>query len=270
MGSGYKAQPEGMAAIVAEFKSIHQAQAALNRRITALGIQVDPATDSIVLPPGRSVRIYDEDSNLIGTLGADATDGSTGLKVYDTSGNLIGFMGSGIGGSGIEINRPDGSLSFIARTSSGGFFGIYDRSGNYVITDDVDSAQGIARPYVPLGGFADVSYPTQTTTSSTFVTVANAIGYKQHPNVVAWVMVRADASTTSGEVRLTDASGTQIGSTAAITAGAFGFVKLGPAALAGSHESQVTVNLQIRRTAGTGAVGVRGVSLWGVESGFAS
>lgn len=267
MGSGYAAQRTGTDAIVQKFKSIQVEQAAMRKRLTALGVQVDPATDSIVLPHGRTLRIYDESDNLIQTIGGDASDSSAGLKVLDESGNLIGFLGQAAGGTGLEVHRPDGSLSFLANTSySGGYVGAFDRGGNAVVTDDIDSGQGLARPYIPLAAFVDTSAPTQTTTSSTFVQIATASGYKQHPKVHAWVLVHSSAADTTGEVQLVDASGTQIGTTATIAASTLTAVEIGPADIAGAHEQLVTIDIQIRRTAGTGTIGARGIALWGVES----
>jgi len=267
MGSGYAAQRTGTDAIVQKFKSIQVEQAAMRKRLTALGVQVDPATDSIVLPHGRSLRIYDESDTLVGTIGADATDSSTGLKVFDTSGHMIGFLGQAAGGTGLEVHRPDGSLSFIANAShSGGYVGAFDRGGNAVLTDAIDSGQGLARPYIPLAAFVDTSAPTQTTMSSTFVQVATASGYKQHPKVHAWVLVHSSAADTTGEVQLVDGNGTQIGTTATIAASTLTAVEIGPADIGGVHEEFITVNIQIRRTAGTGTIGARGIALWGVES----
>src|SRR5689334_6620819 len=77
------------------------------------------------------------------------------LKVVDTDGGLLAALGDlGSGYRGTVINRAGGSTAFaIYGTGSGslsGFVGLYDRSGNYIVTDDAASSRGLARPYIPL------------------------------------------------------------------------------------------------------------------------
>lgn len=146
-------------------------------------------------------------------------------------------------------------------------FTIYDRAGNVVSADDTNTGVGIANPYIPVGVFADITGPTNTTTSATFAAMQWADSYQQHPKVTASVLVQSSAATT-GEVRLT-IGGTQIGSTLSIGAAAFGQFTILPALWPSgtfSFGQRTVVQLEARRLTGTGTIGVRGLGLWGVQS----
>lgn len=187
------------------------------------------------------------------------------LRVYDTLGNLIGFLGTTAGGeTGFFVQRADGTSSFYAWTSGGGFAAMFDRASNYVVTDDATSGQGLARPYVPLGSFVDNSAPTRSTMSTSWTTLQTLSGYKQHPKITMQVLVQTGTGTT-GDVRVVDQNGVQVGATQSIAAAALEYRTI-QGALAGAHMLGVSLNLQARVTSGVGAIGVRGGAAWGVES----
>jgi hypothetical protein len=192
-----------------------------------------------------------------------ATIKGDGLTILDANGNMIGKLGAFANGTGVALYRNDGSLAFDVFA---GFVGIYDRAGNYIVTDDTTSGQGTARPYIPFGAFADNSAPTQTTQSATFSTVSTLIGYKQHPKITAQILCRSDTAGTTGEARLIDQNGAQVGPTITIPSADFSYHTIPASPLAGSYLAGISLNLQIRRTAGTGNISARGVSAWGVES----
>jgi hypothetical protein len=178
--------------------------------------------------------------------------------------------GSGRNQQVFALGRDDGTIAF-ALADLGTVldhphqqnWAFYDRGANIVFADDTDSGQGIARPYIPLGAFMPNTYPTETTTSSSFVTLQTLVGFKQQPKVVMQVLVRADDPSTDGEIRVIDQDGNVIGGVQTVSAGAFGYINIGPAALPGAHELAISLNIQARRTSGTGTIGIRGISAWG-------
>lgn len=197
------------------------------------------------------------------------------LRVYDDDGSVLAVLGDLSNGyRGTIINRAGGDPAFeIYGTGPGamsGFVGLYDRSGNYVVTDDAFSARGLARPYIPIP-MQDLSAPTATTTSSTFVDICGGVSAIQHPVMYAYLLVRSDDASTTGEVRLTLDS-VQVGPTLTVTAGQFAAVPLGDPFAVTVNESVYgaihTLSLQARRTAGTGTVGAKVLSLLGLESSF--
>jgi hypothetical protein len=147
---------------------------------------------------------------------------------------------------------------------------LYDRSANFVVSDDEAAHRGLARPYIPLhaGG---LDTPTATTTSATFADVAAGSAILQHAALYAHLLVRASDGTTSGEARLV-VNGVQVGSTLTIGLGANAEATIGPAAvsaaLGATYSSILRVAIQTRRTAGTGTVGVRLLSLLGLDSAW--
>jgi hypothetical protein len=143
----------------------------------------------------------------------------------------------------------------------------FDRSGNTVVSDDTVSGQGLARPYIPLGVWADyLSFPTATTTSPTFVSLQALFGYKQHPKLNIAVTVHSSDSSTTGEVQVVDQDGNVLGGVQTVAGGEYQIVSIGPVALAGAHEQSIQLNIQARVTAGSGTIGVRGLQAVGVAS----
>ncbi|MGI5247764.1 hypothetical protein [Dactylosporangium sp. CA-139066] len=171
------------------------------------------------------------------------------LAVLDTDGRVIARLG----------NRGDGFRGVIQ----------YDRAGNYVASDDVYAGQGIARPYVPLT-LGELSAPAATTTSATMVDLAAGSAIVQHAGLYLHLLVRTSDGTTAGEARLT-VGGTQVGATLTIAAGANAEAVIGPAAVGGAggaYGSIQRIAVQARRTAGSGTIGVRALSLLGVDSSW--
>lgn len=211
----------------------------------------------------------------IGAGGITVKDGGT-VKVIDAAGNTLAVLGdlsSVIGGRrGVWLGRADGSPA-IAVYGTGpddtGFVGIYDLSGNYIITDDVYSRRGLGRPYLQLS-VGEITAPTATTTSGTFTDLLTGRNSVQHPVLYAYVLVRASDGTTAGEVRLA-LDGTAVGPTIAIAAGEYAFKDVGPFRVPdpGTYGSLKGLAVQARRTAGAGNVGVRVMSILGLESSWA-
>ncbi len=208
--------------------------------------------------------------------GGDVTVGQGGtFKVATSTGGPQFYVGQispnhpdGSAQRGLLLYREDGTpvLSVYTADSSPQGLVIYDAGGNVVFADDRVSGQGLASPYLGQSGwFGATEYPTATTTGGGFVTVQHLPWIKQHPRVEANYLVRCSDGATSGEIRLVDDSGTQIGPTVAVGLGGFTYNSLaGP--LAGVFQQRMYLHWQARTTAGTGTIGVKGLSTYGIQS----
>lgn len=183
-------------------------------------------------------------------------------------GDLIDGTGSYVG-TGFLFEAPDGGdiASFSYNSVTGGqTTNLHDSQGNVVIGNDVDSGQGIARPYVPMGGFARARYAdwSISSTSATFETLWRGEMIKQHPRMSVATLSSMDTSGSTGEVRVL-VDGVQMGSTQTI-----GFAQttslIGPAAVAGSHMKLLVVEVQGRVATGTGALRVEPLHCLGRQS----
>lgn len=172
----------------------------------------------------------------------------------------------------IWLRREDGTLAVAvyadpATTGSDRQgVAILDYNGRIVMADDVIHG-GLARPWVSASGWYDVTgveTPVSVTTSSTFAAVVEQEIYQQHPHIRVVVRVRTSNGTTAGEVRLTCDSD-QIGSTVTIAAGTYGQYEIeGDSLIPPGGWGRLLV--EARRTAGSGTIGVRGLTTWGTQS----
>lgn len=176
---------------------------------------------------------------------------------------------------GVDIRRPGGEPAFWTYGTDEGvssFWGLYDKKGNYVITDDAWTGRGLARPYIPLQVGDWASPPTATTTSGVFQDLAAGLSAIQHPVMYGYLLVRASDATTAGETRIC-IDDNPVGPVFTISAGSFGDAYLGPFAVnvAETNYGNIhRISVQARRTAGSGTIGVRVLSLLGLESSWAS
>lgn len=200
-------------------------------------------------------------------------DASTGTVIAYIG--LLGFNdGSGRTQGGVQLTRADGTRAL----EMGDFGGVPGhafqqalvwraRGGQIVVSDDTISGNALATPYIPAGVFADLTAPTNTTTSATFVGLQWADCYQQHPKVTASVLVQVPSGN-QADIRMT-IGGQQIGSIVTVGSGSFGQFTIPPAVWpAGTYSfgQRTVVQLEARRTVGTGAIGIRGLGLWGVQS----
>lgn len=128
-----------------------------------------------------------------------------------------------------------------------------DRAGNVVFADDTDSGQGIARPWVPGGWQLARALDWPPVTSTGYDTVYRAKMPKQHPQLRTAVWGWADTPGTTGEVRVM-VNGTQLGPTVTVGNSGVGETVFGPSPVAGAHMGELVVEVQARRTAGTGGI----------------
>jgi hypothetical protein len=213
----------------------------------------------------------------IGQGGITVKDGGT-ISVYDPAGNRVALLGDlsafRDGMRGVWLARANGAPAFVAsgtgENGDTGYAAMYDQQGNYIVSDDMVAGLGLGRPYIPVQ-VGEVSPPTATTTSGTFTDLASGVFPAQHKALYAYLLVRASDATTAGEARVT-VDGTQYGNTLTIAAGSYTYAAINPFVVgltAAEYANFRTVAVQARRTAGTGTVGVRVMSLIGLDSKWA-
>lgn len=179
--------------------------------------------------------------------------------------------------SGIEVNtgwilkRADGTIAFYLAGASNDdqYWAMLDNAGNIIVSDDGGSDMGLARPYLPIPFVPHSNtVPTDTTTSGTFTSLLTGRYHKQHPYVRVEVLARASDGSTSGELQLRDGTNSVILTTTpvAVGLGAYGLFVLGPVYMNVSHMSTVELEVQARRTAGAGTIGVRVMAAYGEQS----
>lgn len=171
--------------------------------------------------------------------------GDTGLLVYRQDGRLAMAVFNGFG---------DGDDQVVA---------LYDQSGNQVVVDDVNSDQGLARPWLP-AAFVKDSGLEVTTTSGSFVSLWHHTLKKQLPKLEVNMFARAGAGTT-GEVRIYDETTATEIAIVSLNAGAFVDIDVtGP--IPGTHLSEHYIKLQARRTSGADVIGIQFRSAWQRQS----
>ncbi|MDG4792429.1 hypothetical protein [Micromonospora sp. WMMD1082] len=205
----------------------------------------------------------------IGRGGITVTGGA--ITTQDTDGAVLSRQGQlGEGWRGTWIGRAGGGVAFLVggQGSDDGFVALYDRTGQYIVSDDAASERGLARPYIPIQT-GEVTVPTATTTSGTFTDLAAGTMPVQHPVLMAHILARASDGTTAGEIRMT-VDGEPVGEPGTLAAGGYTHMILGPAVLPGiyAYAALAAISIQARRTAGSGTIGARVMSILGLESAF--
>ncbi len=205
-----------------------------------------------------------------GTLfGAAITQGS--LEVRTPEGDVIARIGEiEIGEStayGMSVYRRNGTLQarFFDTPGGGGYWSLHDEQGSIVVSNDTVSGSGLATPYLTgtFMPYSEVSTPPIPTTSATFVTTHRAHLPRQHPRVRILLLCDSDADTT-GEVILMQ-GGVQVGPTVTVELGSNVYTWL-DAPVSGPLFQMMYLDLQVRRTAGTGSVRVAPGWIGGIQS----
>ncbi len=202
---------------------------------------------------------------------ASAVISSGSLEVRDpTDGHVIIRVGvHDYGGGpvpGFAIFRTDGSTAFWAFDTSsgdGGYVAIYDDQQNEVVRPDTIAGQGLATPWLShhVTPWSRVLTPPETTTSGTFTTLWRSHLTKQHAQFRVRLVAKC-AADTSGEVRLA-VGGTQVSSTLGLPVANYQYHDI-YATVDGFHLSDVSLDVDARRTAGTGTVGIEVVDVQGL------
>ncbi len=230
-----------MQAQIRELQGRVNTRPALNH-ISGGGVTIDQGGTLSVITPGGQTVLY------VGAIGPAHPDGSPQY--------------------GTVLRREDGSAALAVWDGAGASpqpLAIWDRGGSTIFADDRVAGQGLARPYLSTDAwFGATEVPAFTTNSATFVTLQNLPWVKQHPRVTAHYLVKADAGV-AGEIQLVDDNNVVIAGPITVAAGAWTYSSAtGP--LAGALYSSTYLHWQARVTSGTGVIGVRGLSTFGVQS----
>ena len=169
--------------------------------------------------------------------------------------------------TGWLFRRADATtaLTLDGVTAGTQFLSHLDRAQNIVIADDGPGGIGLARPHIGIN-FVEHSntVPSVTTTSGSLTPLFTGRYQKQHPRIRVDVLARSSAGGTTGEVQLYDvAAATLLGSPTSITSAFYGALTLGPFSVSGAYLSTIEIEIQARRTAGAGTIGIRVMNAYG-------
>ncbi|MDP5184790.1 hypothetical protein QOZ88_19325 [Blastococcus sp. BMG 814] len=162
---------------------------------------------------------------------------------------------------GVIIRRNDGTIAlhlYDPIPSEGDynqFLAWRDRQGHVVFSDDTDSGQGIALPYIPFAFYRSRNEDWPVVTSTAWTTVYRAKGPKQQPKlyVETWGANNTDGAT--GQVRVL-VNGTELATPGDTASGVVRGFNFGPAAVSGDHLSTLSIEVQARMVSGAGGVQV--------------
>lgn len=193
-----------------------------------------------------------------GLFRVNQSDGTQVFEAGDLS-QTLGFPNTW----GTVMRRTNGSLALVvfSMESGDGFWAGHDKQGNVILSEDGSSGQGLATPWLAMPGWtpnATLAVPTETTTSATFVGLQNVRVIKTHPKVHVEVVVRSSDGSTTGQVQLVriDTANEIIGETISVTGSMYQrHIITGP--VAGPNKENFELEVQGRRTAGAGTIGVR-------------
>jgi len=179
------------------------------------------------------------------------------LRMVDDNNDEIVYIGPDDEGKQIiRIRREGGADVLYTYTAASGrqYWALTDNAHQIIFSDDAESGQGIARPWIPIPVLTTRFDQMPSTPNTNFELVqSTAFRPKQSP---FWRVNTSHCTTapdTAGEARLI-LDGVQVGATFGV-----GFVvawtDIGPFPVPGTHMSQHHLELHCRRTAGTGRVG---------------
>jgi hypothetical protein len=235
--------------------------------IGAGGITVDGG--SISIKQGGAIAVYDQNSGRLVFYVGRAGFNSTPAEGYTDQMVVQVFRDDGSAALQLaDLNATPGHAHQQAWQS-------FDRTGHVVMADDTNSGTGLARPYLSLGQFEDISAASiPVTTSATFVDLQWTAAYRQHPKANLSVIVYSSDGATTGTVQIADVPGNVIGSPLSVTGSEFTLLNIGPTAWptgswSGPDEilgGPAVLKLQAKRTAGTGNIGAKVIGAYGVQS----
>lgn len=184
-------------------------------------------------------------------------------------GSSILFSGAVTEGMYIKRNFGRGAAftSLFDTTTGSGFTAIWDSSGNIVLSDDANSEQGIARPWLShtVVNTSELASPpaARATTSTTDVAVQSTITYVQHPKLVLWAYIQINTGGDTAEFKVKDITA----GTTLYTQTVSGSGYINPVfTIAGDFGDAHQLDFTIRRASGTGTVGLTVVTVHGRQS----
>lgn len=246
------------------------------------------------LPPGLWERIRQMIRDELGKLlrsgilrNASISEGGLTIKggflrlLDNLSGGRLFYVGpvnparaDGSPQQGWVVYRADGTIVLLLRdanpTDAGGALNQAltwaDRSGDIVFSDDTDSGEGHARPWLalPIPQPTDISkWPATGVTS--WGTIAESFGVMQQPKLFWNATAITDAGTTA-QVRLSINAGAVLGPTHTVAAGTTLFIADTITLPAGFYGSQWPLDVQAQVTGGTGLVHVQTWQIQGQQT----
>lgn len=191
----------------------------------------------------------------------------TELVIKNTAGTVIFKVGlQNNGDFGIAGYRDNGTLAFSVRKqiSSGDtsqLLRLHDKLGNVIGGDSLAATTGFDAPYIPnMWRPADRS-DAKTTTSATFVTLFKCATYHQNPAIPFVFHTLASDGTTTGQIQVLG-NGSPLGPNfgapwlGSVSGTAETLVTSSALMLPGAMGDAIDLEVQVKRTAGTGTVSV--------------
>lgn len=193
------------------------------------------------------------------------------FQLTDITGTVLFRVGPQLyGDRGSQAVRADGSVAWkiaklFAPTDTQQRYQQYDPAGRIIGGDSQLSPTGFDSPHVPLVWRPVDRSDAKTTTSATFVSLFEHRGIRGNPGLPIQFSVLCSDATTAGEVQVIDtATGSPLAPFFAapwvgtIAAGTTTATLLTAAALLlpGAANDAYTLQIQARRTAGTGSVSI--------------
>ncbi len=178
---------------------------------------------------------------------AKVTDTGNASTIYD----IVPVAGTPAGSP--SVPTPSGNYVRLARVTVPANA---NSPGALTVVDERRILGNTSRIWQPIP-WVITGPPTETTTSATFVDLAQSRIMFQQMRMRLYVMVRSSASDTTGEVRIM-INGVQWRSTLSVTGNMFNSTEWGPAEIPTGYYGQLyDLSVQARRTAGTGTIGIR-------------
>ncbi|MGW4114829.1 hypothetical protein ACWEFJ_28475 [Actinosynnema sp. NPDC004786] len=169
---------------------------------------------------------------------------------------------------GLVMRRGDGTVILNTRVSlvetGKHVLAWLDQAQNVLISDNVGSPSGLARPYLATPAARAKFTSWESTTSAAYEELWHIRHFRQHPKVRGRIYTTTDAAGTTGDWRIRVADTGEILATGLVSF-AQGPTNWGPVVLIGNHLSDITLIIEARRTAGTGSVRIEHTYTAGVE-----
>lgn len=172
-------------------------------------------------------------------------------------GRLRGAIDGTYTGTGMLVLGPDGTnIANFSWDVTDGTQTAHLRDGrnNPIVSNDKPGGWGLSRPWIPVPFAArrwdDFRY---STTSAAFETVADARLHRQHTRVNVGFRTSSDAAGTTGEVRVMIGD-TQIGATIPVEFAIDNYFIGTQSVPDGPYMGTMVVEIQARRTGGSGAI----------------
>lgn len=185
------------------------------------------------------------------------------------------YMGSNLffgseANQGLVIRKGTGKTAFTSLTKVAdgtGFTGIWDGSGNIVVSDDSDASKGLGRPWIPYNfcDSSEIALPpsSRQTSNTTDTSLVSTITHVQHPRMTMWFFVYIQTAPATAEIKVKNLTN---GTTATLGTFSSGFQTLAFTIGDWDFGDSVQLDVTARRASGTGNVGITVLSWHGRQS----